>query len=319
MFLLEFLDSFLSDSFLNLTFLGLRLLSSSLPGTTIPVSKTRLTEEFDLAALSRAGVDSFYRMTYNSCTHYQQDGIIGAKTDLPYIFRPVEYMLTCIPSNNIVLGLAAFGRTYELKDPASCATQEWSFLDGRIFTINKAAYKVFGWSVCKFIGSYTSMIVGKDQYFKWYLETRESHIEGKQYNAPNHLDETFVLAQGVKVSHNILNLDSKSTIIFEQNGTASSFGNTQHVNIRFLMKNRVASNKFEIEDCPTKQMLDDLSIKEKILFELRKVIMERKLSDAFKECVGCILHIQSFVPSNVIHRDATGVYKKEGVHNTTKS
>jgi chitinase len=95
-----------------------------------PVSQTRLSEGFDLIALSRAGVDFFHLMTYNIYTHYQLDGIIGANTDLPYIFDSVEYILTYIPSNKIVLGLAGFGRTYELKEPDSCVTEGCPFSGG---------------------------------------------------------------------------------------------------------------------------------------------------------------------------------------------
>jgi PAS fold len=256
-----------------------------------------LTEGFDLAALSRAEVSFFHRMKYNIYTQYQQDVIIGVNTDLLYIFVYLEFILTYIPSNKFVLGLAAFGRTYALKDPNNCATQGCPFSNGRIFTMNRTAYKVFGWSESKFIGSNISMIVKKDhdtmhdQYVKQYQETVERFIA---HNQCSDLDETFVLAQRVKVSHNILYQDTKRAII----------RNTLQVNICFVINSDVGSNKFEIQDCQTKQMLKEFFTQRKRFFEIRGAVMESKLSDAFKECVGCILFIQLTVLNKGLRRKA---------------
>jgi hypothetical protein len=43
----------------------------------------------------------------------------------------------------------------------------------------------------------------------------------------------FLLAQNVKVSHNILLQGNKSAMLLEKNGTPSSSKYTRHINIRF--------------------------------------------------------------------------------------
>ena len=171
---------------------------------------------------------------------------------------------------------------------------------GRILSVNRAAYKVFGWSESKFIGSNISMIVKKDhdamhdQYVKQYRETGERYIADKQYND---LDGTFVLAQRIKVSHNILYQDTTRTTIINTR-------NTQQDNIYSIISSDIDSNKFEIQDCQTEQMLKDFSTQRKRFFEIRRIVVESKLSDAFKECVGYILFIESTVPNKGLRREA---------------
>jgi hypothetical protein len=86
-----------------------------------------------------------------------------------------------------------------------------------------------------------------------------------------------VLAQGVKMSRNILFQDNKSAILLHRNGTASSSRNTRHINIRyFFMKDRNKAGEIEIVHCPSKEMIADFftkPIQGKRFSELRSVIM----------------------------------------------
>ena len=94
-----------------------------------PVSQRRLDDGFDLMGLAQA-VDFFHIMTYNIHTHYQQDKIIGANTDMTFIFNSIQYFLDAgVSPTKLVLGLAAYGRSYILED-SSCATEGCFFVDG---------------------------------------------------------------------------------------------------------------------------------------------------------------------------------------------
>ena len=94
-----------------------------------PVSRTRMGEGFDFPSLL-GSVDFFHLMTYNIYSPSQTNFEIGANTDMPYIFRTVDSMLNAtVPPSQIVLGLAAYGRTYVLADPL-CATAGCSFVEG---------------------------------------------------------------------------------------------------------------------------------------------------------------------------------------------
>jgi chitinase len=75
-----------------------------------PVSQQRLNEGFDLTGLAQ-GIDFFHIMTYNIHSHYQQDMIIGANTDMASIFNTIQFFLDAgVSPSKIVLGLAAYGR-----------------------------------------------------------------------------------------------------------------------------------------------------------------------------------------------------------------
>lgn len=92
-----------------------------------PVAASRLNEGFDLAALAES-VDFFHIMTYNIYTPNSGRTTIGANTDMPYIFNSVQYILNQgVLPNMIVLGLAAYGRSYVLSDE-SCATEGCDFV-----------------------------------------------------------------------------------------------------------------------------------------------------------------------------------------------
>jgi hypothetical protein len=87
----------------------------------------------------------------------------------------------------------------------------------------------------------------------------------------------FLMAQEVKVSHNILFQDNKSAIILHKNGTASSSRNTRHINIRyFFIKDRIKAGEIEVIHCPSNEMVADFFSKPlqgKRFLELRNIIM----------------------------------------------
>jgi hypothetical protein len=72
----------------------------------------------------------------------------------------------------------------------------------------------------------------------------------------------FLIAQGIKISRNILFQDNKSAIILHMNGTASSSRNTRHINIRyFFIKDRIKAGEVESVYCPSEEMIADFFTK----------------------------------------------------------
>jgi chitinase len=95
----------------------------------IPVAKFRLEAGYDLAALSK-GISFFNLMTYDIYGAWDEPKKVGANTDMPFIFESVKYIRDeGVPSNKMVLGLAAYGRTYIMAE-SSCRTAGCTFLSG---------------------------------------------------------------------------------------------------------------------------------------------------------------------------------------------
>jgi hypothetical protein len=68
----------------------------------------------------------------------------------------------------------------------------------------------------------------------------------------------FLLEQGYRVVENLLLQDSKSLILLERNGKASSSKRMRHINIRyFFITDQVNMKEVAIEWCPTKKMVAD--------------------------------------------------------------
>jgi hypothetical protein len=62
----------------------------------------------------------------------------------------------------------------------------------------------------------------------------------------NHLVQAFLMAQGIKLSNNILFHNNKSAILLHKNGCALSSRNTRHINIRyFFNKDRIKAGEIE--------------------------------------------------------------------------
>jgi hypothetical protein len=70
------------------------------------------------------------------------------------------------------------------------------------------------------------------------------------------------MAQGYRVTHNLLLQDNQSSILLERNGKESSGKQTWHINIRYLfITDRVNMKEVEIKWCPTKEMVADFMTK----------------------------------------------------------
>ncbi len=128
-----------------------------------PVGVSRIKAGFDLLTMAK-GVDFFHLMTYNIHTHFQQDKILGAATDMNFIFRNIKYLLGVgVKPNQIVLGLAAYGRTYTLQDP-NCYTDGCLFVDGATFRCDDALGFMPIWAIDEIVksGNYKSLVINQD-------------------------------------------------------------------------------------------------------------------------------------------------------------
>ncbi len=83
----------------------------------IPVDQDILKTGYNLNALSKQ-VDFFNVMAYDVNGIWNYPPVIGANTALPSIKSAIKYMLQKgVPSNKMVLGLAAYGNGFYLVDP----------------------------------------------------------------------------------------------------------------------------------------------------------------------------------------------------------
>ncbi len=90
------------------------------------VASFRIDDGFDLLGLAK-GVDFFNLMTYDIHGVWDRSKLIGANSDMPYIFDAVQYILDAgISPNKLVLGLAAYGHTFTLAD-TTCSTVGCTF------------------------------------------------------------------------------------------------------------------------------------------------------------------------------------------------
>jgi chitinase len=95
----------------------------------VPVSSLILDLGYDLSGLAK-GIDFFNLMTYDIHGDWDIPKITGANTDMPFIFDAVQYFLDAgVSSNQMTLGLAAYGRTYKLAKK-SCKTVGCRFVNG---------------------------------------------------------------------------------------------------------------------------------------------------------------------------------------------
>jgi hypothetical protein len=74
----------------------------------------------------------------------------------------------------------------------------------------------------------------------------------------------FLQEQGYEMRPSLIYQDSKSTMLLEQNGKASSSKRTKHINVRyFFVKDKIAKGEIELEHCSTKVMWADMNTKPK--------------------------------------------------------
>jgi hypothetical protein len=72
----------------------------------------------------------------------------------------------------------------------------------------------------------------------------------------------FMIAQGFKVTDNILYQDNRSAILLEKNGQASSSKRTKHIEIRYYyVADRIAKGDLLVVWCPTDKMIADFLTK----------------------------------------------------------
>lgn len=88
----------------------------------IPANTTRFELGYDFINLAPV-VHSFNVMAYDVHGLWDEPKIIGAHSDISLINEAIDYMLTnsSVPASQILLGLAAYGRSYTLADDA-CLT-----------------------------------------------------------------------------------------------------------------------------------------------------------------------------------------------------
>ena len=116
----------------------------------------------------------------------------------------------------------------------------WSVHNGRGFPINSSTKQKL-----KTQSSTESELVAVDDMMPIVLWTRY-----------------FLMAQGYRVTENLLLQDNKSSMLLERNGKASSGKRTRHINIRyFFITDRVNMKEVEIKWCPTKDMVADYMTK----------------------------------------------------------
>ena len=68
----------------------------------------------------------------------------------------------------------------------------------------------------------------------------------------------FLEAQSYPVKRTVFYQDNKSTMLLQRNGRESTTRRTRHINIRiFYFKDHLDRKEFELEYCPTDNMLAD--------------------------------------------------------------
>ena len=87
----------------------------------------------------------------------------------------------------------------------------------------------------------------------------------------------FLECQGYNINSIITYQDNQSAILLENNGRASSYKRTKHLNIRyFFITNLINKGDLHIEYCPTDNMVVDFFTKPlqgKKILQFRKLIM----------------------------------------------
>ncbi len=87
----------------------------------------------------------------------------------------------------------------------------------------------------------------------------------------------FMIAQGVKVTNNILYQDNRSAILLEKNGRASSSKRTKHIEIcYYYVADMIAKGGISVVWCPTDKMIADFltnPLQGKVFKQFRDMLM----------------------------------------------
>jgi chitinase len=92
--------------------------SSYLLTMAIPASVDKLSQGYDLANIAPS-VDWLHIMSYDVYGAWDENA--GSNTDIVYIRETVDYLLSHVPSDKLVLGMASYGRSVALQD-STCTT-----------------------------------------------------------------------------------------------------------------------------------------------------------------------------------------------------
>lgn len=92
--------------------------SSYLLTMAIPASVDKLSQGYDLANIAPS-VDWLHIMSYDVYGAWDENA--GSNTDMVYIRETVDYLLSHVPSDKLVLGMASYGRSVALQD-STCTT-----------------------------------------------------------------------------------------------------------------------------------------------------------------------------------------------------
>lgn len=129
--------------------------SSYLLTMAIPASVDKLSQGYDLTNLAPF-VDWLHIMSYD--IYGAWDETAGSNTDMVFIAETVDYLLSHVPGEKLVLGMASYGRSVALKD-ATCTT-----------------------AGCPINGGAITGCSGELGFIP-YFELKETYIETKQYES----------------------------------------------------------------------------------------------------------------------------------------
>ena len=93
----------------------------------------------------------------------------------------------------------------------------------------------------------------------------------------------FRIAQGDKITEDVLMQDNKSAILLQKNWPFSTGKGSKHINIRyFFVVDKIKHKEIKIIYCPTEEMVADFNTKPlqgKLFFHFRNTIMGIKVED----------------------------------------
>jgi hypothetical protein len=154
----------------------------------------------------------------------------------------------------------------------------------------------------------TGAIMSKSS--KQKLNTKSS-TEAELVGASDYLPHAiwakkFLEGQGYTLKENLFYQDNQSAIRFEKNGRKSCGPNSRHIDIRyFFIKDRLGIEDFEVQHCPTEQMLADFFTKPlqgSLFRRFRAVVMGHKHIDTLQDLATTLTPSQERVGRKVIPR-----------------
>jgi len=146
---------------------------------------------------------------------------------------------------------------------------------------------------------------------KQKLNTKSS-TEAELVGASDYLSypiwaKKFLEAQSYSMKRNIFYQDNQSTIRFAKNGRKSCGPNSRHIDIRyFFIKDRLEIEDFDVQYCPTEQMLADFFTKPlqgNLFRKLKAVIMGHQHVDTLKEIVPSVTTQERVEKDNITGKD----------------